>query len=96
MDQIPAGYLNLGTSIMHVSQVRQYTADIERLKRHLPLMLELDGVETGTPEAYAIYERIDDIQEFSLSLRELGALNIAEGEKLKRIVAERQSEGGAA
>ncbi|MCX2972991.1 hypothetical protein EYC87_05255 [Halieaceae bacterium IMCC8485] len=49
-NKLPAGYLNLGNSIMHFAQVRQYTADIERFKRHLPLMRELDGVEDG-PEA---------------------------------------------
>ena len=96
MNHIPAGYLNLGNSIMHAAEVRHYTADIERFKRHLPLMLELDGVEPKTPEAQAIYERIDDIQQFALSLKEFGALSIAEGEKLMRVIGERQATAGGA
>ena len=72
--QLPAGYLDFRTVAMHVSKVRNYTDDIERFKKYLPLVLELGYVEPHSEQAYAIYEQADNVYDLGKTLEEVNYL----------------------
>ena len=82
MNHIPAGYLNLGDLIMHISELKQHTSDVERFQRHLPLMADLVGEGVGSPATKAVYAKIVDPQEFTLSLKEYGDLLLVKSGEL--------------
>ena len=72
--QLPAGYLALPGCAFHVAKVRKHTADIERLKRHIPWLIELEATEPGSVESHAVLEKVDDMGAFHTSMRQVAAL----------------------
>jgi hypothetical protein len=83
MTELAAGYIELPGMAIHVSKVREHTADIHRLKRHLPLLIELEATAPGTPEAHAILSKVDSIQSFQKSMIEVAELLQSESERLQ-------------
>lgn len=59
-NQMPAGYMLVGTMAIHVASVREFTADIERFKRCLPLAERIEKHELGTPEWHKCVAEILD------------------------------------
>ena len=90
--QLPAGYLDLGSVAIHVADVRKQTDDIERFKKYLPLVLELNDVEPHSEQAYAIYARVDNMFLFAKTLDEVGMLFLDGAIALAAEMAERVEE----
>lgn len=80
--ELPAGYVDLGYAAIHMSQLLGHSADITRFTRDLPLAIELEKTEPNSPEAMAVFECIDDVYGFTVSLLEFAAVLFALGDEL--------------
>jgi hypothetical protein len=72
--ELPSGHLEFPGVAMHVSEVRQYTDDIERFKKYLPLVLELEDIEPESEQWHAVLKQVDDINAFKQTVDEVACL----------------------
>lgn len=70
--QLAPGCLKVGGVAVHVAVVRDFTADIERFKRDLPLVERIEKHEPGSPEWHKTVAAILD-ENPSVELEELAA-----------------------
>ena len=73
-EKLPPGYINLGPISLHIDDVSNRTADIDRFTKYLPLARELLNCDAGTDEARAIFEAADDSAAMLMTVEDLAHL----------------------
>jgi hypothetical protein len=78
----PAGYVDIGTALVHVSQVRKFTSDIHRFMAYVPIAVKFEHVEPQSQAAGHLIASVPDVSLLSLTMMELAHLNIELADQL--------------
>lgn len=72
----PAGYVDIGTALVHVSKVRKFTSDIHRFMAYVPIAIQFEHIEPQSQAAKHLIAFVPDVSLLSLTMTELAHLNI--------------------
>ncbi|MEM8489623.1 MAG: hypothetical protein AAF756_02270 [Pseudomonadota bacterium] len=87
-EELPPGFVEIGGSAVHVSELRKHTSDLRRFLEYLPATVQLEDLQPESEEAQAIYAQAEDINLLTLTLAEHGAMLIA---MIKKMAGHREA-----
>lgn len=69
-ESLPPGYINLGPASLHVADVKRFTADINRFRKYLPMVLALWPLAPGCEEEQDIWENAESVDDLLITITE--------------------------